>query len=106
MRVFVAGATGALGQPLLRELRERGDSVVGLTRSVARRPLIESLGAEAAVADALDPDGLRRAVVVFVAHVAVLPGVVGGPESTSHRRAAPAESRPARGSNRPRAVQT
>src|SRR5262245_5284634 len=63
MRVFVAGATGALGQPLVRALVHRGHEVIGLTRSASKRPLLESLGARAAVADALDADTLERAVV-------------------------------------------
>jgi nucleoside-diphosphate-sugar epimerase len=63
MRVFVAGAAGALGRPLVRELVSRGHEVYGLTRTPARRALIESLGARAVVADALDGEGLRRAVV-------------------------------------------
>lgn len=63
MRVFVAGATGALGRPLVRLLVEQGHCVVGLTRSPSKRQLIESLGAEPTVADALDAEALRRGVV-------------------------------------------
>src|SRR5262245_6011396 len=63
MKVFVAGATGAMGQPLVRALVQRGHEVIGLTRSPSKRPLLESLGARAAVADALDADGLHRTVV-------------------------------------------
>jgi nucleoside-diphosphate-sugar epimerase len=63
MKVFVAGATGALGRPLVRDLRARGHHVVGLTRTVAGRTALEAAGARAAVADALDGPGLRAAVV-------------------------------------------
>jgi 2-alkyl-3-oxoalkanoate reductase len=63
MKVFVAGATGALGQPLVRALVHRGHEVIGLTRSASKRTLLESLGARAAVANALDEDDLKRAVV-------------------------------------------
>jgi 2-alkyl-3-oxoalkanoate reductase len=63
MKVFIAGATGALGVPLLRELVARGHEVVGLTRSPEKRALIEQLGASAAVADALDPPALERALL-------------------------------------------
>ncbi len=62
MKIFVAGATGALGIPLVRELTSRGHTVVGLTRSEAKRPMLEALGAEAAVADALDEEALIRVV--------------------------------------------
>ncbi len=62
MRVFVAGATGTLGIPLVQELVAGGHQVIGLTRMEAKRPLLEKLGAGAAVADALDEAALIRAV--------------------------------------------
>src|SRR5262245_47879096 len=63
MKVFIAGATGALGQPLVRALVHRGHEVIGLTRSASKRTLLESLGARAAVANALDEDALEKAVL-------------------------------------------
>jgi len=63
MRVFVAGGTGTLGRPLVRLLVSKGHHVFVMTRAEARRPLIEALGAEAVVADALDADAVGRAVV-------------------------------------------
>jgi len=63
MRVFVAGATGALGAPLVRTLVAAGHEVVGLTRSAAKTDFLRALGARAAVADALDAAALRAAVV-------------------------------------------
>ncbi len=63
MKVFIAGATGALGAPLVRELVARGHEVVGLTRSPEKRALIEQLGASAAVADALDGPALELALL-------------------------------------------
>ena len=62
MKIFVAGATGVLGQPLVRALVAGGHEVTGLTRTPGRRALIEGLGARAAVADALDADDLLRVV--------------------------------------------
>jgi nucleoside-diphosphate-sugar epimerase len=62
MKVFVAGATGALGLPLVRELVSRGHEVTGLTRSPEKRAALERLGAAAVVADALDAEALTRAV--------------------------------------------
>jgi nucleoside-diphosphate-sugar epimerase len=62
-RVFVAGATGALGQPLVRRLVGHGMEVAGLTRHGSRTPLIGDLGAEPVVADALDAAGISAAVV-------------------------------------------
>jgi nucleoside-diphosphate-sugar epimerase len=60
MKVFVAGASGAIGRPLVRQLIERGHEVVGMTRSNAQA--IEALGAQAAVADAFDADAVRAAI--------------------------------------------
>ena len=62
MKVFVAGATGALGRVLVPELVAGGHDVVGLTRTPSKRDLIRDLGARPAVADALDPDAVARAV--------------------------------------------
>jgi nucleoside-diphosphate-sugar epimerase len=62
MKVFVAGATGALGRALLPQLVARGHEVVGMTRSESKLDLVRSLGARPAVADALDPDTVAHAV--------------------------------------------
>jgi nucleoside-diphosphate-sugar epimerase len=62
MKVFVAGATGALGRPLVGQLVERGHEVTGMTRSESKAELVRELGAKPAVADALDPDAVARAV--------------------------------------------
>jgi len=62
MKVLVAGATGALGKQLVPRLVARGHDVVGMTRSESKRRLITDMGAAPAVADALDPDQVARAV--------------------------------------------
>ena len=62
MKVFVAGATGALGRQLVPLLVAGGHEVTGLTRSAAKQDLVRSLGARPALADALDPDAVARAV--------------------------------------------
>jgi uncharacterized protein YbjT (DUF2867 family) len=56
MKVFVAGATGALGRQLVPMLVANGHDVVGMTRTEAKRDLLRSSGAEPVVADALDAD--------------------------------------------------
>src|SRR5690349_1324577 len=60
MKIFIAGASGAIGQPLVRQLLAGGHSVVGMTRSNANA--VTALGAEAAIADAFDADAVSRAV--------------------------------------------
>jgi 2-alkyl-3-oxoalkanoate reductase len=62
MKVFVAGATGAIGKQLVPILVERGHEVVGTTRSESKRALVRSLGGRPVVLDALDPDAVGRAV--------------------------------------------
>lgn len=62
MRIFVAGATGAVGQYLVPALIAAGHSVVGTTRSAAKADLVRRLGAEPAVADGLDAGSMRAAV--------------------------------------------
>jgi 2-alkyl-3-oxoalkanoate reductase len=62
MKVFVAGATGALGIHLLPQLVAAGHDVVGMTRTAAKQDLVRGLGARPAVADALDPEAVARAV--------------------------------------------
>jgi len=44
MRVFVAGASGAIGEPLIAELLKQGHSVVGMTTSEARAKNLERKG--------------------------------------------------------------
>ena len=63
MRIFLAGATGAIGKPLIRQLKEHGHEVVGTTRSQAKAGELRDLGAESVILDALD----RDAVVAVVA---------------------------------------
>jgi 2-alkyl-3-oxoalkanoate reductase len=62
MKVFVAGATGAIGRPLLERLVAAGHEVTGTTRSEARAEGVRAAGAAAIVCDALEADALRRAV--------------------------------------------
>jgi nucleoside-diphosphate-sugar epimerase len=62
MKVFVAGATGAIGRSLVPQLVARGHEVVGMTRSASKQELVRSLGARPVVADALDPDAVAQAL--------------------------------------------
>lgn len=62
MKVLVVGATGALGTQLVPRLVANGHEVVGTARSEARFLKLRDLGATPVVMDALDPEGVARAV--------------------------------------------
>jgi len=62
VKVFVAGASGTIGIPLVRALVDAGHQVVALTRSPGKCSALEALGASAVVADALDRDALVATV--------------------------------------------
>jgi nucleoside-diphosphate-sugar epimerase len=62
MRVFIAGASGAIGARLVPQLVERGNEVVGTCRSTGKADRVRDLGAEPVVLDLLDPGAVRSAV--------------------------------------------
>ena len=62
MKIFLAGATGAMGKQLVPRLIAAGHEVVGTTRSESNRALIEKMGATAVVVDALNADQVGDAV--------------------------------------------
>jgi nucleoside-diphosphate-sugar epimerase len=62
MRVFVAGATGALGRELIPQLVAAGHEVVGMTRTASKQQALRAMGARPVIADALDPDAVARVV--------------------------------------------
>ena len=62
MRVFVAGATGAIGKQLVPRLVAAGHEVHGMTRSESKQAMLREVGAVPVVADALHPDQVAEAV--------------------------------------------
>jgi 2-alkyl-3-oxoalkanoate reductase len=62
MRVFVAGASGAIGRPLVRQLIAAGHEVTGMTRREERAEEIRAAGAKAVVCDVFDAEALHEAV--------------------------------------------
>jgi nucleoside-diphosphate-sugar epimerase len=63
MRVFVAGASGAIGTRLVPQLVDRGHEVIGTSRTAGKAEHIRTLGAEPVALDLLDPGAVRRAVL-------------------------------------------
>ena len=62
MRVILAGATGAIGRPLIRPLKDAGPTVFGLARSPESARALTEAGAGAVTADALNAASLRAAI--------------------------------------------
>jgi nucleoside-diphosphate-sugar epimerase len=71
MKVFVAGASGAIGQPLIKELVRRGHTVTGMTHSEAGAKKLREYGVEVAIANALDGDAVRAALCTSNAEVVI-----------------------------------
>jgi len=63
MKVFVAGAAGAIGRQLVPMLIEAGHEVTGTTRSQDRAAWLTSVGARPVTVDAYEADALRSAVL-------------------------------------------
>jgi 2-alkyl-3-oxoalkanoate reductase len=62
MRILIAGATGAIGRPLVRLLRANQHKVFALTRSPVSALALKELGAEGVNADALDAAAVKTAI--------------------------------------------
>jgi 2-alkyl-3-oxoalkanoate reductase len=62
MKVFVAGASGVIGRPLVRQLVAAGHEVTGMTSREAGKTAIEEAGGSAVVCDALEADAVRQTV--------------------------------------------
>lgn len=62
MKIFLAGAGGAIGRRLTPLLRAAGHDVIGTTRSAEKADALRALGAEPVVVDVFDAEALARAV--------------------------------------------
>jgi nucleoside-diphosphate-sugar epimerase len=62
VRIFLAGASGAIGRRLIPLLLSDGHSVMGTTRSAAKAAELETQGVTPIVLDVFDADGVRKAV--------------------------------------------
>jgi nucleoside-diphosphate-sugar epimerase len=82
MRIFLAGATGAIGRPLVPALVAAGHDVVGTTRTAAKTGALRAAGAEPVVLDPLDRDAVVTAVAaakpdVVIHELSALRGLTG-----------------------------
>lgn len=71
MKVFVAGAGGAIGRPLIPRLLAAGHEVTGSTRSPERAESIRALGADPAIVDVFDAETLRAVMAEAAPEVVV-----------------------------------
>ncbi|MEH2406736.1 NAD-dependent epimerase/dehydratase family protein [Nostoc sp.] len=62
MKIFVAGATGAIGRLLIAQLLAQGHNVVALTRSLEKAQTLAEQGVESAIADVFDADAVKAAI--------------------------------------------
>src|SRR5690349_22061153 len=63
MKIFIAGATGAVGSRLVRPLVAAGHEVVGTSRSEAGARRVDAAGGRGVVMDGRDAASIRRAVL-------------------------------------------
>jgi 2-alkyl-3-oxoalkanoate reductase len=61
MRIFIAGASGAIGSQFVPQPMARGHEVVGTTRSAAKTGALRALAAEPVIVDAPHPDSVADA---------------------------------------------
>ena len=71
MRVFVAGASGAIGRQLVPRLVASGHQVIGMTHRPQNLALLRKLGAEPVQADVLELDRLRRLFLLLRPHAVI-----------------------------------
>jgi nucleoside-diphosphate-sugar epimerase len=71
VRIFVAGATGVIGLPLVRLLLADGHAVAGMTRSAEKAGMLIDAGAEPVVCDVFDAPALATVVTRFAPDIVV-----------------------------------
>jgi nucleoside-diphosphate-sugar epimerase len=71
MKVFVAGASGVIGRPLVRQLVAAGHQVAGMTSKPENAARLEAAGATPVVCEALDAEAVRAAVAEAAPEVVI-----------------------------------
>jgi nucleoside-diphosphate-sugar epimerase len=62
MKVFVAGATGAIGRPLVSALKAAGHQVIGMTSKPSGLEVLQTIGADGVIVDALDTPAIQSVI--------------------------------------------
>ncbi|RWH72729.1 NAD(P)-dependent oxidoreductase [Mesorhizobium sp.] len=70
-RIFLAGASGAIGRRLVPQLVTAGHQVTATTRQAARAEDLRALGADPVVVDVFDANALRAAVVAARSEIVI-----------------------------------
>lgn len=88
MRIFLAGATGAVGRSLIPLLRNAGYAVTGMTRTTEGMTALDALGAHPVIADVYDIDALEGAITAAAPDVLIhqLTDLSGGVDAEGARR--------------------
>jgi nucleoside-diphosphate-sugar epimerase len=71
VKIFIAGASGAIGEPLIAELVRQGHTVTGMTRSEAGMQKLISLGATGVQVSAFDAVAVEKALQQSKAEVVI-----------------------------------
>jgi hypothetical protein len=96
MKVFVAGASGALGRRLVPLLVASGYDVVAMTRSPEKVDSLRSAGADPVVADGLDRPAVMKALMYSEPEVVIheMTGLTGVTSLRNFDTTSPTTSRP------------
>lgn len=70
-KIFLAGATGVIGQRLSRLLLNAGYTVYGTTRSIAKTAQLQQLGVNPVVVDVFDAAALKTALLNSQANIVI-----------------------------------
>jgi nucleoside-diphosphate-sugar epimerase len=82
MRVFLAGATGAMGRTLVPQLVSAGHQVIGTTRSKGKFNQLRAWGADPVIVDGLDAAAVGEAVAAAEPHAIIhqMTALTGSPD--------------------------
>src|ERR1041385_8824134 len=94
-RIFLAGASGAIGRRLVPQLLAAGHQVTATARQAAKAEDLQALGADPVVVDVFDQNGLRAAVAAARPEIVIhqLTDLPAGLDPSKMAEAAPRNAR-------------